>query len=326
MSLLSRIKALGALQAVGLALSLASCSSNSVDSVKNTQPSFDAPFSIEPQKIMFAPAEYESVQRDQLLLVNVSGLLETKAVTHKDRAEVFYELGIIYDRLGLEATARSMFMNSLAEDRRYAAPYNFVGIYFAKDGRFQEALDAFDSALELDPHDAYVNFNRGIVLFLAGRAATAMPDFRQFYRADPDDPYRMLWLYLCEQNLSGNDQAIKSLQQRRDRVDPKKIASNWGFNIVSYYLGERNEDEFFKELASHSNEKEVFADHLCEGYFYAAMLALLQENEKKCYDYMTLSVATRRYAFLEYRNAVVIMKDLNAKHGKNTQISQDGGL
>ncbi len=326
MSALSCIRALGKLSAAGLALSLASCTATNFSEPVSASTSFDGPFSIEADRIMFAPAEYDSVQRDQILLVNVSGLLETKAVSPKDRAEVFYELGIIYDRLGLEATARSMFMNSLAENRRFAAPYNFVGIYFAKDGRFQEALDAFDSSLELDPDDVYVNFNRGIVLYLAGRSATALPDFRAFYRSDPDDPYRLLWLYLCERDLSGNEEALKILRQRRDRVPMQKRRDNWGYNVVSYYLGERTEDEFFRELRSHEKEKEVFGDHLCEGYFYAGMQAWLAGDDKRCFDYMTLSAATRRYAFLEYRNALVIMRDLNVKHGRDPGLIRNGGL
>lgn len=313
MSSINLIKVLGATVALGLCLSLASCSSDK-EMVESAGDQFKKPFSVKSEHVMFALPYYESASRDQMLLINISRLLETKAVTHNERAQVFYELGIIYDRLGMQTTARAMFMNALSENRRFAAAYNFIGIYFAEDGRFQEALDAFDSGLELDPDDAYVNFNRGIVLYLAGRAATALPDFITFYKADKNDPYRMLWLYLCENSIIGRDRALSALKLRYLHADTKAKSDNWGYHIVKLYLGETSEDEFFAEIKTHQSKIEEFADHLCEGYFYLGMLRLIDGDDHLCYDLMSLSAATRRYAFLEYRYAVKILKDLGRKH------------
>ncbi len=313
MSSINLIKVLGATVALGLCLSLASCSADN-EMVESAGDQFKKPFSVKSEHVMFALPYYESASRDQMLLINISRLLDTKAVTHNERAQVFYELGIIYDRLGMQTTARAMFMNALSENRRFAAAYNFIGIYFAEDGRFQEALDAFDSGLELDPDDAYVNFNRGIVLYLAGRAATALPDFITFYKADKNDPYRMLWLYLCESSIIGRDRALSALKLRYLHADTKAKSDNWGYNIVKLYLGETSEDEFFDEIKTHQSKIEEFADHLCEGYFYLGMLRLIDGDDHLCYDLMSLSAATRRYAFLEYRYAVRILKDLGRKH------------
>ncbi len=313
MSSINLIKVLGATVALGLCLSLASCSADN-EMVESAGDQFKKPFSVKSEHVMFALPYYESASRDQMLLINISRLLDTKAVTHNERAQVFYELGIIYDRLGMQTTARAMFMNALSQNRRFAAAYNFIGIYFAEDGRFQEALDAFDSGLELDPDDAYVNFNRGIVLYLAGRAATALPDFITFYKADKNDPYRMLWLYLCESSIIGRDRALSALKLRYLHADTKAKSDNWGYNIVKLYLGETSEDEFFDEIKTHQSKIEEFADHLCEGYFYLGMLRLIDGDDHLCYDLMSLSAATRRYAFLEYRYAVRILKDLGRKH------------
>ncbi len=90
---------------------------------------------------------------------------------------------------------------------------------------------------------------------------------------------------------------------------------NWGFRIVSLYLKEKRLDDFFEELRKSEKNPDEFADRLCEGYFYVGMQSLLNGNEKEAYDYMSLSVATRRYAFLEYRYALRLMKNLGQKHG-----------
>lgn len=307
------MKALGAACALGLVLSLSSgCASSG--GAAGTR-ALDGAFEVPAAHIMLANPGYASISRDQLLLIKVSNYLETRAGTAAERSEAFYELGIIYDRLGLETTARSMFMNALSENRKFAAPYNFIGIYFAADGRFQEALDAFDAGLELDPSDAYVNFNRALVLYYAGRFKSAHEDFMTFYRADPNDPYRLLWLYLVESELSGRDVALEALRTRCAASGKEARDSVWGFNIVRLYLGETDERAFFDEIRSYESKPDEFADHLCEAYFYVGKLKELDGRDKLAYDYMQLAAATSRHAFVEYRYALKEIAALRKAHG-----------
>ncbi len=308
-------RALGAASALGLVLIFGLSACSQTREPQPAQAPLDGPFAVPPEYVLFPPPFYGSSERDQQLLFNVSQLLDTKARTHRERAEIFYELGIIYDRLGLEATARSMFMNAVVENRSFAAPYNFIGIYFSEDGRIQEALDAFDSGLELDASDSYVNFNRGIVLYYAGRPQVALPDFEVFYRADRGDPYRQLWLYLCERALHGEEQARENLKKRFARTPEKAVKDNWGFQIVRLYTGEITEKEFFADLKTYADRPEDYADHLCEAYFYQGKLKQLDGLDAQALGYFELSAATHRYAFLEYRYALREIRYLKKKHG-----------
>jgi lipoprotein NlpI len=310
-------KARGAIVAAGLvlALALASCANHAHNSAQDADARPGGPFRVPAEYVMFPQPFYGSSERDQALLFNVSQLLDTKARTHSERAEVFYELGIIYDRLGLEATARTMFMNALVENRKYAAPYNFIGIYFAEDGRYQEALDAFDSSLELDGTDRYVNFSRGIVLYYAGRPQVALPDFEAFYRADRSDPYRQLWLFLCEEKVYGRSRAEDGLKRRFAATPREAAESNWGFEVVRLYCGDLSLDEFFARIKASQDHPDDYADHLCEGYFYVGKLAQIDGKDALACDYFSLAAATHRYGFLEYRYALHEIRKIKQKYG-----------
>ena len=259
------------------------------------------PFAVPAEYIVLPEPSIESTERDQIILMKLSEMLDTKATTNKDRAEIFYELGIVYDRLGLEGTARTMFSNSLAEKADFAAPYNFVGIYFSSDGRYQEACDAFGAAEELNPKDYYVNFNRGITLYYAGRYKLAVADMLLFYNNNKNDPYIMLWLYIAESELENSFYARTRLQQRYQEASDKAKEDNWGFNLVRLYLGTLSEQKFFNGTKTYRDKPDLMAEHLCEGYFYLGKKKRMEGMDKLAYDYYLLSLSTHRYGFLEYR-------------------------
>jgi tetratricopeptide (TPR) repeat protein len=65
-----------------------------------------------------------------------------------------YFLGTIALRQGDEPRARSHFDRSLALDRRFTAPLIRLGQWLAQQGRTDEALEAFNAALQRNPGDA----------------------------------------------------------------------------------------------------------------------------------------------------------------------------
>lgn len=294
---------------------LEGCISNNEEQAPVTQKvDLTGPFSVPPSEILLPLASERLIEQDQAIIVKLSMMLDTQAKTKGDRAEIFYELGIVYDRLGLEATARTMFMNALVESPTFAAPYNFVGIYFAKDGRFQDALDAFDSALELNPKESYIYFNRAIVLHYAHRDVLTLDDLLTFYKSDPNDPYRLLWMYIVERGALGADKALSNLEERYDKVRELDKKDNWGFNLVRLYLGTLDKSTFWKQIKAYRQDSETYVDHLCEAYFYLGKLHLLNGEDKAAYDNFYLSAATRRYGFLEYRYALEEIDTLEKRY------------
>ncbi len=257
------------------------------------------PFSVPPENIVLAePATVDS-EHDQYLIAQLSQMVDEK-LDPQERAEIYYEMGIIYDRMGLTRAARAMFMNALMERPDYADVYNFLGIYYVSAGMLSEAYEVYDSALEVDPASSYTYFNRAIALYYGNRAALAMDDIAVFYAIDPDDPYRQLWYFLIDKKANGSAAALQRLKRHYEAAADH---SDWAYRIIEFYLGLMNEPDFIATLKDKDLSPSGRAERLCEAYFYLGKQKLAQGQVKLAYDYFHLCVATRVCGFLEYRYA-----------------------
>lgn len=308
---IARKVSLGA--AAGLAaLGLGACTGNTLDS-------FVAP----DDQIIIVTPEVSQYAREEELLSRLSLILDTRAKDATARAELFYQLGLIYDSIGMSLTARAMFMNSMVQDVNYAKPYNFVGIYFFQEGNFQDAMEAFDAALELDPDDRYINFSRALILYYANRAGTALKDIEKFYEADKDDPYRILWYYFIEREVLGREKAMANFSHRYE-IAEKKEEHRFGFVLISMYLGKVREDDLFYVLRDETLDSKTRNEMLCEAYFYLAKKKLEQNDLRLAYDYFKLCLTTRVYGFLEYRYASREIKDIETQYAKMNKSLKPG--
>ena len=263
-----------------------------------------------------APISEKSLTREQNILTNLLMILESDAKSAEDKAELFYEVGSLYDDLGLEAMARFMLMNSIVNKPGFARPYELLGIYFFKEGRIAEACDAFDSAIELDKQktSTYPYLNRAFVMYYTRHYKMAVDDMKVFFNSDPTDPYRMLSMYFVEEKVLGKELALKNLEQNYIKGQTAKRKDSWGDALVLYYLDKMSQKELFKDMLSVKDDEDLFQEHLCEAYYYVGKKALEKGNDKLAYDYFKLCRSTRKYGFLEYRNAYIEMQALERKY------------
>ncbi len=268
-------------------------------------------FSIPSNKIILQDPKKDTAS-DEHLIVKLNYYIENIAKTNKEKAEGFYELGIVYDRLGLLTSARNMFLNSLSLLPNFAPSYNFLGIYLTLEGRFIEANEALDAAIELNPKGSYAYLNRGISLYYAKRYGISILDLEKFYSFNKNDPYRMIWLYIVEREFKGEEYAFSKLQARYANAD--KNSKEWGFDIVLHYLNLESEDEIFKKLYDKELSLSVRQERLCETYYYLAKLNELNGKDKIAYDYYNLVFSTNKTDFLEYRYASLDLNNLKKKH------------
>ncbi|MCR5084951.1 MAG: lipoprotein NlpI [Succinivibrionaceae bacterium] len=282
------------------------------------------PFSVPREDILIPEPAVDSSDRDQALIMQLSQMLDKSSHNASDRAELFYELGIVYDRLGMDASARTMFMNALVERPDFGPVYNFVGIYLTLADRFQEANEAFQSALELNPKDTYANLNRGISLYYAHRPQVAIADFEAFFDAAPHEPYRMLWLYFAERETMDPGAAQGRLRERFLKVPEAERGKEWGFNLVRMLLGDLSPHGLIASINAPSISQRLLAEHLCEAYFYLGKRSLILGDDKLAYDYFHLALATRKHDFLEYRYAFKEVEQLRRSYGLPLVPDQDG--
>ena len=255
-------------------------------------------------KLMVAPVMPD--YKLEVTLARLNDILASAELTPEQRARFHYDRGVIYDSVGLRILSRIDFHQSLKLQPNLADAYNFIGIYYTQEGEFESAYEAFDAVLELSPDYDYAYLNRGIALYYGQRDELAVADMQSFYRANEQDGYRALWLFITESKL-GAEQAMQHLGENRAKLDD----SQWSTTLVDFYLGKVSREQVFevaKQGLSHPNE---YAERLCEAYFYIAKVAERQGNYSDAANYFRLALATNIYDFVEHRYARVELAKLD---------------
>ena len=270
----------------------------------SNQNAFDPPlsseFSVSNDDIVLVDIDLVEREQYQILIGQMTSMLGKGDLTHEQKAQILYQLGLLYDRLGMDATARTMFMNSLVEVPDYARSYNFLGIYLASSERFAEAYDAYDAVLEIDPKEVYAYFNRGIALYYGNRAELGVQDLVKFYELDKNDPFRLAWLYILDREVDGQEIARQKLIERRNAIE-KKVP--WGLEVLDLLSGKISGHDLIESVRTANIEPLERARRLCEAYFYMAKEAAYNGEYKQAYDLFHLCLATNVSGYLEYRYA-----------------------
>lgn len=252
--------------------------------------------------------------RTEIAIARISELLQSAELKEEQRARLFYDRGVMFDSAGLPTLARLDFMRALRLQPDMADAYNIIGIHHSLAGDFEQAYEAFDSALELQPDYEYAYLNRAIALQYDGKTALAIADFQQFQQLKADDPYRALWLFLAEVEISEQDAQTRLATQL-----PLLDQQSWARHIVAFYLGNISEAQLLQLASTDVSDNTKLAEQLCEVYFYLAKWHSRQQNPSLALEYYKKTLATNVYEFVEYRYARVEMQLLRQQYGLGQQ-------
>lgn len=256
--------------------------------------------------------------RTELAIARLTEILYRAELTEEQIAQLYYDRAVMYDSVGLRSLARLDFMRALRLKPDLADAYNFVGIHHTVNGEFNQAYEAFDSVLELAPDHEYAYLNRGIALYYAGKSELAAHDLTTFLQHKPTDPYRMLWLYLAQSEVS-IDQAKVALQQQALGLD----SANWSSNLVRFFTGKMTETALLNSVVEDLESEKMLAERLCEVYFYLAKWHHSQKRDAQALTYYKKVLATNVFEFVEHRYARLEMSRLR---GETTLAEQDVDL
>jgi len=236
--------------------------------------------------------------KSEIAIARLSEVINRVKITDEQRAQLFYDRGVLYDSVGLRSLARLDFSHALQLKPTLVDAYNFLGIHFTQLQEFAQAYEKFDSALDLAPEHEYAYLNRGIALYYGSRPELAVIDFNDFHNKQQDDPYRLLWLYLTEHDID-SDKAKQSLNARASLVDER----TWAKQIIYLYLGQLSQQEFISSLTNNVRSNRELTDRLCEAYFYLGKFNQIQGNPNAAANFFKLSLSTNVYEFVEHRYA-----------------------
>lgn len=263
---------------------------------------------ISPKKLAIAELNPQLRFEQEVMVVRLSQVLQEAKLSQTERAELHFERGVIYDSLGLWSLARNDFSQAVELSPKMAAAYNYLGLYLLLEDDYDSSVDAFNAVLELDPNYDYTRLNRGLAFYYSGRYAEAERDFLAFYEADKTDPYRALWLYFNELELSPSDAKNKLVERSAG------LSNNfWGTNIVAYFLGKDSLEQLRSKMNAQAEPNTAqYAEILTETYFYLAKQALKMNQEEEAISLFRLTVANQVYNFVEYRFALFELARLRA--------------
>lgn len=236
--------------------------------------------------------------KSEIAIARLTDVIQRAEITDAQRAELYYDRGVVYDSVGLRSLARLDFNRALRLKPDFVDAYNFLGIHFTQLQEFNQAYEAFDSAIDLAPEHEYAYLNRGIALYYGGRAELSIDDFSTFQQRKSNDPYRILWMYLAE-SAANNLNAQTSLKHAAEQVDD----SVWAKKIIQLYLGEITEQEFISQLSIGVNSNKALSERLCEAYFYLGKYYQLKDNNELAANFFKLALSTNVYEFVEHRYA-----------------------
>ncbi|MDA7746515.1 lipoprotein NlpI [Psychromonas sp.] len=247
--------------------------------------------------------------QDEVNLLRINQLIADKEkVDDKQRAALLFERGLIYNRMGLSAHSRYDFTQSIFLDPSFAEPYNSLGVYLLMSGSYDEAFDAFDSAIELSDAMQYSYLNRAIGLAMVGRYDNAQEDIEHFYALDTTDPYRLLWRY----RINFDVDPTLALEQLKSAVPPSENA-DFAWTIIDVMNGELSEKVFFDNISNGISTNEELAQRLCEGYYYLAHWHINNGDLPKGIYYLKLSLAANVKDFIEYKYALLDLNNIQYK-------------
>ena len=102
-------------------------------------------------------------------LVLTFGVATPRADARSD-AKAQVEFGVEVARRGLWKEAIYRWRRAVELDASYAPAWNNLGIAFEHEGRFDEAREAYETALDLDPDNLIIEQNYDLFLEVNDRA------------------------------------------------------------------------------------------------------------------------------------------------------------
>ncbi len=253
--------------------------------------------------------------KSEIAIARLTEVINRAQITDEQRAQLFYDRGVLYDSVGLRSLARFDFSHALKLKPNLIDAYNFLGIHFTQLQEFSQAYEKFDSALELAPEHEYAYLNRGIALYYGSRPELASIDFQAFHQKQQDDPYRLLWLYLTEYEI--DPLAAKySLKQRAALVDDRI----WAKQVINLYVGEITQAQLLKNLTKNIHSNKELTERLCEAYFYLGKYNQTLDNSTSAANFFKLALSTNVYEFVEHRYAKLELDLMRTKTAVDTQL------
>ncbi len=121
-------------------------------------------------------------------------------------------LGIVYDKQGRSDEAIKEYLTAIRFKPVYADAHNSLGNVYAKQGRIDEAIKEYKLALSIDPNYPEAHYNLGTAYGTSGLIDKAIEHFQIVLKLKPDFPEAHYNLGVAYHMNGLNDRAIEEYQ------------------------------------------------------------------------------------------------------------------
>ena len=226
--------------------------------------------------------------------------------------------GLAKARLGNIKGAIRDYEKALRAESGYARAFYLRGNAVFRQGNIKGAMSDFDRAIKSNPLLAGPYIMRGLFYYAQDYFPKALEDFTFGLRLIKDDggkDYVNLWLWLTHSQRDDPEKAKKGLQKYLDKRS-KRETGDWYEEIAHFLLGEIDEDTLL--AAAVSQDQKLEKERLCEAYFYAAQIHLLNNDKAGAASLLRLCLATGIVDFYEFKGAKLQMLLLEKELGPMT--------
>ena len=260
---------------------------------------------------------FSVVKRNTIWRDDIS-LWSDTVVKTPDSARAHYSLGYAYNKHGRYDEAIQAYLTALRLKPDYVDAYNNLGIAYYNQGRLDEAIQAYLTSLRQKPEYAEAYNNLGIAYYDHGRYEEAIQAYLTALRLNPD--------YVAAYNSLGNaysdhgryDEAIQAylaaLRLKPDYVD----AYN---NLGTTYYDHGRYDEAIQAYLTALRLKPDYA----EAYNNLGLVYLRQDLYDKAKNEFTIALKLKPDFKEAYRNLEVVHmeKKKSYKDSRNVTSGQD---
>jgi len=184
--------------------------------------------------------------RRQLAMLLLDNGYKKEALAHflhlaeifKNDAELFYNMGIVYEKLKDLNNAEKAYQKAIeyATDGGADAYYN-LGLVYIDKGQYDKAIDCFETVLDAEAEDAQGDsntyFNIGIAYFKMEKYDSAKYYFLRTVELNPDDIYAHFYLGNIEK-ITGNPAEARSRFEKVLGISPDYSWAYYNLAVIDF--------------------------------------------------------------------------------------------
>lgn len=142
---------------------------------------------------------------------NKAGIVDSTLLSIPEKARTHYSNGIEESKKGNRQAAIEEFKQAIAEHPSFTLAFNELGVQYLKLNRVEEADQAFQNALKIDPDSFPALTNRGLANIMMKRYGEAVPILRKALKKNDQSAVCHYLLGQALANLGLFDEAEKEL-------------------------------------------------------------------------------------------------------------------